>query len=642
MIVALLFCIAVICMVIGHVLKVKRWGLLISIYEEPYEPNLLNAMTFGHTLNAILPIRIGDIVRVFWAGRKLKNAYSFSLATVIVDLYVDVITVGAMFLGLSLIGKGGDKLLEMAHFYMCAFIIIIPLTILCIYFRKFIKRIIRVVASLFNEKIEFKLLYVSYLCIASLKDIIKNIQKSKFILYTIGIWLGYIASYVIFAEAIQRYGFYYATSDVFTELFSGASLYHIEKEAVPMWSAYLLLPLGICWMISMLGKRKNNLTSVYRATLPQMNSVDRLAFLKTYYEDENRNNIQSYLEINRDVTVVEDNSAGSNASTLLVMKPDGNMFYRKYAFNENGIKLQEQIEWIEEHQKDIPLPIITGKRNGGNYVTYDMHSYGGTTDFFRFIHTMPLENSWVILQQSLDDIRSGLHTKNIRTADIRTIKQYIESKVEKNLKIIRENNRYIRGLEQYDSILVNGNPLRTLNHYSEMLNAEHMQKVFEHDLYSDVHGDLTIENIICVSDPTEIDELEYSGKIRPSEYYFIDPNTGNIHNSPYLDYGKLLQSLHGNYEFLMMVSSVKIEKSQVNFMMTKSEAYGKLYHKYNEYLNHNFSKEQVLSIYYHEIIHWLRLLPYKVRKDEKNAVVFYTGLLKVLNNVWEVENGNKK
>lgn len=63
-----------------------------------------------------------------------------------------------------------------------------------------------------------------------------------------------------------------------------------------------------------------------------------------------------------------------------------------------------------------------------------------------------------------------------------------------------------------------------------------------------------------------------------------------------------------------------------------------MYTEYKKYLQSKFSREEVLSIYYHEIIHWLRLMPYKIRKNEKLAVVFYTGLLQVLADVWEMEN----
>ncbi|MED5604984.1 hypothetical protein VYE96_06130 [Fusobacterium pseudoperiodonticum] len=36
--------------------------------------------------------------------------------------------------------------------------------------------------------------------------------------------------------------------------------------------------------------------------------------------------MRAYLEINKDVLIIEDISAGSNASTLIVMKKDGTLF----------------------------------------------------------------------------------------------------------------------------------------------------------------------------------------------------------------------------------------------------------------------------------------------------------------------------
>lgn len=641
--ITLLFFESVICMFIGHIFKVKRWALFISVYEEPSESNLLRAMILGHTLNAILPVRIGDAVRVFCAGKRIKNGYLFSLATVIVDIYIDILTVGLMFFSLLLIGKGDDRLLETTYFYRRIIFFIVPVTFFCVLFRKVIKKIIRFIAGIFNSKIEFYLLYVSFLCIASLKDIVKNIGKAKFIIYTICVWSGYISSYAIFAEAVQRYGYNYSTSDVFTRLFSGVSLYNMEKRLILFWAAYLLLPLFGCWLISIV-RHKNAIMidNNFIPVLPYMNQADRLSFLKTYYEEENKDYIQTYLNINKDVTVLEDNSAGSNASTLLVMTSDGNIYYRKYAFGKDGEKLQEQINWIEKHQTDIPLPIIVNKKNDGNCVTYDMHSYRSIIGLFRYIHTMPIEISWNILRKALDEINSGLHSKNLHCADQITIDKYIEEKALKNIRIIQEANKYIRTLEQNEYVIVNGQPLHTLRFYLEMLNHEHLQKIFSNDKYSSIHGDLTIENIICISDATEVDYKEYNYKVRPKTYYLIDPNTGNIHNSPFLDYAKILQSLHGKYEFLMMVTSVIIEKNRINFVVTPSEAYGMIYQRYRVYLYDMFTKDEVISIYYHEIIHWLRLMPYKIKKNEKLAVVFYTGLLTALNDVWEIEHAKEK
>jgi len=118
-------------------------------------------------------------------------------------------------------------------------------------------------------------------------------------------------------------------------------------------------------------------------------------------------------------------------------------------------------------------------------------------------------------------------------------------------------NVYCRDFAAIDgdriSIFVNGVELPTLKNYFKILNVEYLKSIFKYDEYSDIHGDLTIENIIGILD----NYINTSINKKYREYYFIDPNTGNIHDSPFLDYAKLLQSLHGNYEFLMNISTIQ-------------------------------------------------------------------------------------
>ena len=58
-----------------------------------------------------------------------------------------------------------------------------------------------------------------------------------------------------------------------------------------------------------------------------------------------------------------------------------------------------------------------------------------------------------------------------------------------------------------------------------------------------------------------------------------------------------------------------------------------------------FTAQRVKSIYFHEIIHWLRLMPYKIERDGKRSVLFYAGLLIVLKDVidmFEEEHNENK
>ena len=629
-----LFSLAVFLMVLGHIFKAKRWALFISVYEKSNTLNLWNALSIGHILNSVLPIRIGDVFRIFYAGKKLKNGKSFSFATVVADLYVELLTVGFIFIILSCNYKEKTDLEFVKNIYIFSCLATILITIFACIFRKAIKLFIAKIASVFNAKIEFNILFASYLALASIKDIVLKINKYKFIFYTIIMWIGYLTSYYVFSLALKNVTPNYNFADIFVSFFTGINLYSINNEFFLLWSGYLILPLLITFLCSILVKERQDDVENYKSTLPQLNESDKLAFLKTYYAEENRDALRTYLEINNDVTILEDKSAGSNASTLLVMANNGEMFFRKYAFNDDSIKLIEQIDWIKSHFGRIPLPNILNVKKKKNFVSYDMPASTNFLSYFEFIHTMPFSYSSKVLDKVLNDIRNNIHNENLRKADSETVKKYIQSKVTKNLKIILNDDKYIKDLEEYNEIIVNGVNLKNLKYYEKVFNENNLQEIFINDSYSDIHGDLTIENIICASN--------FDFKRSSIDYYFIDPNSGNIHESPFLDYAKLLQSLHGKYEFLMMVKDVKIQKNVVNFMLTKSEMYAKLYEKFENFLFESFSYNEVRSIYYHELVHFLRLMPYKIRKNEKLAVVFYTGLLKVLNDIYVMESSYEK
>lgn len=606
MIYYLLLIIAVVLVSIGHILKVNRWGQLVSVYETPNKGALLMALAIGHTVNAVLPIRFGDAVRMYSSGKRMKNGYSLAISTVFADLYVDLITVGIMFVGLAFIGKGGVQLQNIAKVYGVIVPVVLVATFAIVVFRKKVKTIVAFFASLFNEKIEYKILYVSYMCIASVKDMITKVDRKRFVLYTMGMWISYVGAYMIFAETVQGFGFDYTTSDIFAILFSQFNLYSIENGLIFVWSLFVLMPMALCFVIACVINGKGSKEEISRPSLPQLNATDRLAFLKTYYTDENRDRIKTFLDINNDVSIIADSSASSDASTLVVMK-DNRLLYRKYAFGDAGKKLALQINWIREHRDNIALPEIENIRIEDHYSSYDMPCYADAVNMFNYVHMANTDDSWAVLRSVLECIEKRLFSKNRHRAD--KTKEYVDIKVWKNLEIIE---KAMKGLENNDSINVNGLKLPTLKTYKTLF--DDLENIFKNDCYCDIHGDLTIENIVY----------------KNGDYYLIDPNAGNIHDCEFLDYAKLLQSLHGNYEMLRTVKDIRISSDGVSFVLTKSEAYANLYQRYKEYLYEKFNEEQIKSIYCHEIIHWIRLLPYQIRKNEKMATVYYVTLLELL------------
>ena len=623
---------AIILLFLAHIARIQRWKLFINIYEEPRIKDLMQALSIGHFINLFIPFRIvGDIFRAFYSGKKMKNKYSFSFSTVIVDRILDVIVVGVIFLIFFLFNDSHEAVKKNLIFYMFLSFLIF-LTVIVVYgLKKYVKIFSLKLASLFNQSIELNLLKFMWSLIWNFKDIFLKINKVKMVTTTISMWILYIFSYYSFSLFLIEKGYNFTLIGVFTLMFSNDVFGLISQSMKPiLYYSYIFLGVPIFLLLiysKFIRSKSDSFTKYsnekYLNLLPNLNSKERLQFLEKYFMDKDKTYINNYLKINQNINIIRDFSAGSNATTMLCMKGD-KIFYRKYAF-EDREKLYDQIRWIEKIQKKgLPLPKIIEQEKTEEYCYYDMEYDSNAVVLFEYVHSMPYEKGWDITKKALEALDKFVYIENIRRADRETIDRYIDSKVIINLKKILEAN-VIKKLSGYDEIIINGRTYKNLKYYLKYLSKEYLYEIFRNDIYSELHGDLTIENIVCTRDEDGEDS-----------FYIIDPNTGNIHDSPNLDYGKLLQSIHGGYEFMMKTHEINIEENKINFLFTKSHTYVYFFEKLNEYMNLKFDKETVRSIYFHEIVHWLRLLPYKIRIDKDRVLMFYSGLLMILHDVVEM------
>ena len=623
---------AIITLFLAHLIKILRWKLFIEIYEEPRNRNLIQALSFGYLINLFFPFRVvGDLFRAIYSGKKMKNSYSLSLSTVVVDRILDIITVGIIFFMFYIFNIYNKQIEKSFRFYTLFSVLIIVTIILFYFLKKYIKIISLRFALLFNTYIELNILKFMWALIWNFKDIFFKINKIKITIITILMWLLYTFSYYLFSLFLLRERYNFKLVDIFFLLFSkdifGTDSLSIEKKVSIFFYIYMITPIIIMLLISKFlkikaySKKNHKETGDYFNLFPNQDNKEKLEFLRKYFLDKDKSYIDNYLKINQKITIIRDFSAGSNATTMLCVKKD-EMFYRKYAF-EDIEKLYEQLEWIVENKKrKLPLPEIIRKEKTSNYCYYDMLYRPSSIPLFEYIHSMPFEDTWNIMKDILKKLEEILYINNVRKADAESVNRYIDSKVIDNIRKMSDS-KILKRFLKYDEIIINGKSYKNLSYYLECLSKDYLYCIFKNDIYSDLHGDLTIENIICNLNVVEEKE----------KFYIIDPNPENINNSANLDYAKILQSIHGGYEFMMRTYDVNIEENRINFLFTKSHAYFYLYKKLNEYMNLKFSEEKIRSIYFHEIVHWLRLMPYKLKKDGKRALIFYCGLLMVLSDV---------
>lgn len=645
----LLFLLSILMLFLGHYFRMLRWKQSIMVYENVGRRLLLVSLILGYSINFLFPVRIlGEIIRGIYTGRKLKNGYSLSFASILLERCLDVFIVAVLFGVIHLLDPENALFLRACIFYISFSLLLLLFLCLCIRYSPVPKKIIKSISSVFNSKIKLWIMTFCFSFISTIKDIFHRWDKKQLLFNTTIMWGFYLTSYYLFSQCIYHMsGNNLNISDVFYLLFSqnniDLSVFLSYNKLESIWGissvilmSYMLMPLVIMFLLSIL--QKYQILKVKLAEpvetinlLPQIQEKDRLKFLERYFSEENRKYMNLYISLNNNIQILEDFSAGSNATTMLCMNQQ-QTFYRKYAFGSDGKKLLEQLQWLEEQKDHLPLCNIIHSEYSEQYCCYDMEYQSNAIGMFRYLHSNPVKNSERILASVLDTLNENLYTQNQRPTDKNSIQQYIYSKVYKNLDKIR-NAKQFHDFIQADDIIINGRTYKNLPKLNYLFSEKLLYEIFSKDKYSVIHGDLTIENIICYSGKEEID----------SSYYIIDPNTNNIHDSCFLDYGKLLQSLHGGYEFLMLTDKVSVKKNQIHFSSTRSAVYDEIFQFLKNYLYEHFSKDEVKSIFFHEIIHWLRLLPYKIEKNGERACLFYAGLILVCNDVeqWFIKGEEK-
>ena len=622
----LYFCLAILVITAGHYFRTKRWKSLISVYEEIEEATLLRSMSYGYFLNILLPFRIGDIFRAVYCGRRLKNKTSFALSTIIIDRLLDVFIVAILY-GIFFLCRDSGCLRQLIV-YSAASAVLFGFAFWALCFSRPVKKVVLTVSSVFNGDIQLWLLSFVWSSISTIRNILHKIDKAALLLRTIAMWLCYLASYFLFSRASDHR----SMLSVFNSMFSSSSILPIVKyyrdlqDSSCFPPSLLAFELATCAALLILAYMHSKLvwkrsTRPAELILPYTNSNSRLDFLRVYFSDiRDKNYIRSFLSINKDVTILRNCSAGSNATTLLCIRND-QMIYRKYAFEKDCDTLYAQVNWLLENKDDLSVTEILEFDKQEMSCWYDMPYYSQAVCFFDYIHSSPEDASWKILSTVLSDLETHYQARPGKPADPETIEKYIESKVISNIKKIHSSS--LHHLASYPEILINGVIYKNLPYFLDKLTDKAFWvELLKDDSYCDIHGDMTIENIICHNEA-------------PHGYYLIDPNTNNLHNSPTLDYAKMLQSLHGNYEFLMHTPKVHAERNIINFNMTRSSAYDKLYGHYRDYLNGHFDRKYVKSIYFQEIIHWLRLMPYKIANDSDRAPMFYAEMITVINDIFK-------
>lgn len=606
---------AILLVLCGHVLRSVRHYYMIKDYYKCSISDLLLPLTLGSFFNIFLQFKIGELLRIYLIHKKTSISYKYITNTVIFDRFLDLAVILFSVILISVFFIDFENISNLILFSI-AFIFLFLVYIS----NKQILKLIYKISLIFNNQIKENILLFFLIQKKILELIIKN--YFNFIVLTISMWFFYFSSLYFLVKA---------TNSSFFAIFNNIYINNIEIYNYTIL-IYFILPLIIIGIYLLLKNistsRTNKLGSLLNIARDKiysnkenilfsfLNNTDvKDQYLESFFMSKNTN-IEKFCELNENIEIIKNISGGSDALTFVIYNDD-RMFVRKIAFNNASYKLKEQYEWINKFSKTLPLPITTTSFDNieDNIYMYDMEYKANSISMFEYIHTNSIDKSWIILKNTIEILEKNLYANKYKIEQI-VIDEYIKLKFFDNIEKFRNSSSYIKKFSDYDNLIINDKEYKNINYYLGFLKEKKIFSIFDDLENSDIHGDLTLENILFDKD-----------------LIIIDPNPANIYNHKFIDFAKLRQSLNKGYEFLTKVNSYNINENIINYVCPKSNMYTKLSNKYDDFIIEKYSKETLNKIMLHEIIHYTRMLPYKIKYSEEYAIVFYSVLIILLDDL---------
>ena len=616
----LLFAAAIAILLLSHVVRAIR---LAPLYPAKYHVrrfDVLLGLAIAYAIGTVLPFRVGELVRTSYVSRRCHVRFAYVAATIVVERLSDAICVGLIAVALMF----GAILPLGALVPTAALMFAVGFTglLVAVAIQKSVaaRRAVWYIASLFRTNICYAILDFFW----ALSEIVTGgvAVRSRFLLLTPPMWALYIVSYALFGKAAH-----YQLQEVVYALL-GSPLrplaIHWRGTLRQHELAMLVFTLTPVLLIILYGFMRERTSIVrvlnsfvsgrYIGTLDRIGPVSVRFKQPSEYQSfllarfTNRSDLLADFGVSAilDGTVQRLFPGGSDAITALVEVED-NLLIRKFAIGAAGKKLEVQANWLRHHQADLPLVEVIGERSGPDFYCYDMAYFPTAVDFYDVIHTVPPRESEQVLAEVIEHI-AHFHQRTYRGLATReTIARYLDQKATRNAEQVLEYTRqWMTG--NSSTYQLNGQQF-DLADWNYLLDPVWLDKQVRDLRTSSVHGDLTIENIIV------------NASVRGM--YIIDPNPENLFDSPLIDWGKLMQSLHLGYEALNKAPSCKWADGKLSLILTRSHAYDQLYHFARRDLQERFGPEILREVSFHELINYLRLTPYKLRNAPQKGLTFF-------------------
>lgn len=636
---------AVVLQVLAHVLRAKKSDLLLSVVRPVSLLTLVRGLAIGQFFNVVLPFRIGELARAHWVGREMAISRGVVFTTILFERAVDglLLSLAALVVWASLgfpVGPSFAVQARLASGVLLASVAVAVLTWALYRESRLGLRLVGQLTAVFNDRIRDRLRFQLWSVVYGIHTMFRTAPLGRYVALSAVMWLGYLASVLALVTPVAGDASVPALVDTSMSAYLAVSMpsgpgyvgtYHYTfaelaaaalhtdepmlELAVTSWFV-LQVPFMLLGAVFLLTSRSATERTADELG-PKVNKLHRdrdistefRHFLDEYFSGRELSRLLSAAELAGRYRLVRTFKGGSNAVTILAWQ-DGGLVVKKVTLEQHGPKLAEQHAWLVRYGHLPHIPEVRREIVGAGFYAFDLEYREDYVPFFEFIHSSGLDRSRAVLTGVLDFAWSELYEEAPREHRPMALDAYLRDKVEGKVRDAAAMSAVLATLVREETLTINGRPYPNLWASLETLRAcERACTELATFGHTPIHGDLTVDNILVGPEG--------------ADFLLIDPNDENAISDPVVDMGKLYQSLHSGYEFLIGLERARVDGTRIVFEDAVSTRYSELFRHLVAELEARLPPEARRAILFHEAVHYCRMLTYRARINPDSLAAFY-------------------
>lgn len=643
---------ALMLIILGELIRTMNSGILVNLIAPSTFGDRFRALMIGTLFHLFLPFRLGEFVRAHVLGKMLMCSRTSIFLTIVFERAIDLcILTMALALFLILNSYYFNAVIDPVCYTLLSFMALL-LAIMLFAMRSlanekgYILSFVYKASALFNNDIRDRTRYIMWGSIITAKLIFEKADLKKFAFQAMFMWGCYITSIFYLIKAVYVIPFISAAFLSIASYFSlaipsgpgfiGSFNFYFSRIVDSLFQSgellnpaifsfvvlgFLMIPPNLVGVIYLLVYKKKQYVfdphDIYLNKLMRHDNIysDLSHFLDEYFSQNKIFNIISNLEGSERSKVMSIFEGGSNAVTLLMCNYDKTTFVRKIALKQYSDKLIDQYNWLNAYNHS-EFPKIISNTCNNSYYYFDLKYYEGYETFYNYIHNNTVEESIKVVNSILEFMNRNVYVQVRKQYSMKLLHEYVAKKAVGKIEDVASINQTLYRLLNYEKIEVNG--IRYDNFYiilKKIMDDGRMLDDLANFRECMIHGDLAVDNILVSMD----------------KFILLDPNNENLISGPIVDIAKLYQSFHSGYEFLCKTDEVRVKENAIIFNENISTKYQNLFQYLHNKMKIELNANEYRSLYFHEGIHYCRMLPYKAKLEKETLPMYYAVGVRLLN-----------